>query len=183
MSGDIWPPVESPGRRASDQLLLQAVDLARLLAAANRGELRPVAEVPLRDYADAIYAWAVVACEQGRWTDAAVGVEHLANLEPDSARCLRVGLGVQLATGKAEAAVLTAQRLLKLAPDDAELHFLCGQSLGWASRLDEARQHVRAARELAIQDLARSQHVLGWCDQWLAEQGGQVDGTEVEGRG
>jgi predicted Zn-dependent protease len=175
LSGELWPPAEPPGRRASDRLLLQAVDLARLLTAANRGELRPVTDVPLRDYADAIYAWLVVACEEGRWTDAAAGVEHLAKLEPDSARRLRASLAVQLATGKAEAAALTAQRLLQLAPDDAELHFLCGQSLGRASRLDEARQQVRAARELAMQDLPRSHHVLGWCDQWLAEQGPQID--------
>jgi predicted Zn-dependent protease len=155
----------------SDLVLLQAVDLGRLLAAANRGELRPVNDAPLRDYADAIYAWVVVACEECRWLDASVGVEHLASLEPDSSRRQRADLAVQLATGKAEASALSAQRLLKLAPEDAELHFFLGQSLGLTGRARDAHLSVKASRELAAQGKHRWAHVVDWCDQWLAVHG------------
>jgi predicted Zn-dependent protease len=161
MNGKPWPPpeVESPPVASKDLMRL-----GPLLSAANRGDLRPVDRAISPEYLDAIYAWAVVAFEENRWSDLRLAIDHLADFEPDSARLLRACLAWETATGDFLAMAKTARRLSERYPDDAELVFLWGQAMGMTGSKQEALEVIKAARKIAEADPSRWAHVIQWCD-------------------
>lgn len=171
MSDDRWPPAEALDHRASDHLLLRSLDLGRLLASANRGELRATQAAMPPEYRDAIYAWAVMACEQARWHDAREALVHLAADEPDSTRRLRACLAVETALSRWDAARELAQRLARVDPADAEVRFLLGQALWHLGRTDDALAAIRMAQRLSREDLASGARVAAWCEAWFDDPG------------
>jgi len=171
MTSKLWPP---PDSRATEASIRPDLGLAACMAAAKRGEIQPANQAVTPEYADALYAWAVVACETARWSDLRLALDHLATFEADSSRVLRARLAWETATGDFRAAAATARQLTDRTPDDAELVFLWGQALLGTGSVAEARDLIHLARRVASSDLARWSHVVDWCDaEVAASQKGQ----------